>query len=217
MKKINTYLNTLKRGLWIRSLADAETLAEIEGHLIETVEQGLRQGLSAEEAEQSAIERFGSVRKVVGAFEKERLNMMQKILLSVAILSGLFLTYVDASPNWVDCARSRLVDSAALYFPQPGFQNANRFVVSFGRCLCRLGSAIGSPQDISFGITAEVFTRQHLQTCIYKIKVHESLLTLMDFYFMWIEIKKTDRFPVRQKSVARRSPRHRHTIFVAQA
>ena len=102
MKKINSYLVALKQSLWIRGMADAETLAEIESHLLEAVEQGLYQGLSADEAEQCAIERFGSVRKVIGSFEKESMNMMQKVLLIVAILSGLFLAYVDASPNWDD-------------------------------------------------------------------------------------------------------------------
>ena len=102
MKKINSYLITLKRSLWMRGMGDAETLAEIESHLLEAVEQGLHQGLSAEEAEQRAIERFGSIRTIIGSFEKERMNIMQKVLLVVAILGGLFLTYVDASPNWDD-------------------------------------------------------------------------------------------------------------------
>ena len=102
MKKINSYLSTLKRHLWVHGMADAETLAEIESHLLEAVDQGLRQGLSAEEAEESALKRFGSVRTIIGSFEKERMNTMNKILFIVAILSGLFLTYVDASPHWDD-------------------------------------------------------------------------------------------------------------------
>ena len=102
MKKIDSYLSRLKRSLWIRGMADAETLTEIEGHLLEAVEQGLRQGLNAEEAEQRAIERFGSVQTIIGSFEKERINTMNKILLAVAILCGLFLAYVDSRPNWDD-------------------------------------------------------------------------------------------------------------------
>jgi hypothetical protein len=102
MKTLHSYLATLKRSLWIRGMADSETLAEIESHLLEAVEQGMGQGLGVEEAEQRAIERFGPVRKIIGSFEKERMNRMQKVLLIVAILSGLFLTYVDASPNWDD-------------------------------------------------------------------------------------------------------------------
>jgi hypothetical protein len=102
MKKINSYLVTLKRSLWIHGMADVDALAEIESHLLEAVDQGVRQGLNVEEAEQRAIERFGSVGTIIGSFESERINVMQKILLGLAILSGLFLTYVDASPNWDD-------------------------------------------------------------------------------------------------------------------
>jgi hypothetical protein len=102
MKKIKSYLGTLRRSLWIRGMADAEALMEIESHLIEAVEQGLHQGLSLEESEQCAMERFGSVQSIVGSFEKERMNTMNKVLLIVAVLCGLFLTYVDASPNWDD-------------------------------------------------------------------------------------------------------------------
>lgn len=102
MKKINSYLVKLKRSLWIHNMADTYALEEIESHLLEAVEQGVHQGLSIEEAEQRAIERFGSVGTIIGSFENERINVMQKILLGVAIMSGLFLTYVDASPNWDD-------------------------------------------------------------------------------------------------------------------
>ena len=43
----------------MRGLADADTLTEIESHLLESVEQGVSQGLSVEEAEQQALDRFG--------------------------------------------------------------------------------------------------------------------------------------------------------------
>ncbi len=102
MNHIQNYLRALKRDLWMRGLSDAETLAEIEGHLLEAVERGLQQGLNMEEAEYQAVERFGAVRVIAGSFEKERMDMMQKVLLVIAALLGLFLTYVDASPNWDD-------------------------------------------------------------------------------------------------------------------
>jgi hypothetical protein len=102
MKRINSYLRALKHRLWLRGMADAETLTEIEGHLLDAMDKGIREGLSAEEAEQRAIERFGSVQTIIGSFEKERINIMNKILLVVAILCGLFLAYVDSSPGWDD-------------------------------------------------------------------------------------------------------------------
>ena len=101
-KHIKAYLRALERALWLRGLADADTLTEIESHLRESVEQEQLRGLSPEEAERQALERFGSVNVVVHTFEKERNDMMQSILLAVAVLAGLFSAYVNSRPNWDD-------------------------------------------------------------------------------------------------------------------
>jgi len=100
--RIQTYLRKLERHLWVRGLADKNALAEIKSHLLEALEQGLGQGLSPEEAERQALERFGNVRTVISAFEKERMNLVQKILLALAILTGLFIAFVDSRPTWDD-------------------------------------------------------------------------------------------------------------------
>jgi|SRR6266487_768701 len=100
--RIQTYLRKLERHLWVRGLADKNDLAEIKSHLLEALEQGLGQGLSPEEAERQALERFGNVRTVISAFEKERMNLVQKILLALAILTGLFIAFVDSRPTWDD-------------------------------------------------------------------------------------------------------------------
>ena len=105
MKKkdhIKAYLHELKRALWVRGLADADTLAEIESHLLESVEAGVLRGMSPEEAERQALERFGSVKVVTRTFEKERNHTMQSMLLTVAVLAGLFSAWVDARPTWDD-------------------------------------------------------------------------------------------------------------------
>ena len=98
-------------------MADAETLAEIESHLLEAVEQSLRRGLRTEEAEQRAIERFGSVQAIIGSFEKERMSIMNKVLLILAVLCGLFLAYVDSRPTWDDTGitAGSLLLSAGLF------------------------------------------------------------------------------------------------------
>ncbi len=101
-KRIHAYLRKLERQLWLRGSADPDTRAEVESHLLESVEFGIRQGLSSEEAEKRALERFGPVRSVAGAFEKERNSMKQKVLLAIAILVGLFIAYVDSRPTWDD-------------------------------------------------------------------------------------------------------------------
>ena len=100
--RIQTYLHKLDRHLWLRGLADKNDLAEIESHLLEAVEQGLSQGLSLEEAERQALERFGDVRTILSSFERERVNLVQKILLVSAILTGVCIAYVDSRPTWDD-------------------------------------------------------------------------------------------------------------------
>ena len=99
---IQTYLRTLERDLWLRGLHDPQALAEIESHLIEAVEREQSRGLTLEEAQAAALTRFGDVKIVACAFEKERKAPMQKILLIVGLLAGLFFAYVDALPNWDD-------------------------------------------------------------------------------------------------------------------
>jgi hypothetical protein len=100
--QIQSYLQALKHQLWLRGVLDEESFAEVEGHLLEAVEAGLRQGLNQPEAEQQALERFGPVKLVARSFEKERTNVMQKILLGLAILMGLLIAYVDSRPTWDD-------------------------------------------------------------------------------------------------------------------
>jgi hypothetical protein len=100
--RLQSYLCQLERQLWLRGIVDAESLAEIESHLRESVEAGLQQGLSPEDAERCALERFGSAKAIARTFERERKNVMQKILLGVAVLTGSFIAYVDSRPAWDD-------------------------------------------------------------------------------------------------------------------
>ena len=71
-QQVQDYLKSLKRQLWLRGVFDAESLAEVESHLLESIEAGLHRGLSVEAAERQALERFGSVKVVSLAFENER-------------------------------------------------------------------------------------------------------------------------------------------------
>ena len=100
--RIDSYLRALKRQLWLRGIFKPELLVEVESHLLEAVEAGIRRGLNEDESERQALERFGSVRVISLAFEKERNNLMQNLLLGIAVLAGLFSAYVDSRPNWDD-------------------------------------------------------------------------------------------------------------------
>lgn len=101
-KQIENYLRALKRHLWLRGVFDPESLAEIESHLLESVEAGVRCGLSVDESVKQTLGRFGSVKVVSLAMAKERNNLMQKLLLGLAVLGGLFIAYVDSRPTWDD-------------------------------------------------------------------------------------------------------------------
>jgi hypothetical protein len=68
----------------------------------DAVEQGMKMGLDQAAACQRAVERFGPAKVVAASYEKERQDPMQKILLSLAVVCGLFLAYLDARPGWND-------------------------------------------------------------------------------------------------------------------
>jgi len=99
---IQSYLRKLERALRLRGLSNADTLAEVESHLLEAVEHGMQNGLDQVTAEQEALKRFGSVRVVASTFMNERISLMQKILLAIAVAAGLFYAYVDSRPTWDD-------------------------------------------------------------------------------------------------------------------
>jgi len=99
---VKAYLTNLKRQLRWKGLYHPDVLIEAESHLLEAVEAEIQRGTSREDAELQALARFGSVKVVAQSFEKERNNIMQNLLLSAAILAGLFSLYVDTRPNWDD-------------------------------------------------------------------------------------------------------------------
>ena len=97
-----SYLRALKRRLQLYGVFDREYLDEVESHLLESLEAGIHQSLSVEEAERQALERFGSIEVVALGFAMERKNKMQNVLLAIAVLAGLFSAYVDSRPTWDD-------------------------------------------------------------------------------------------------------------------
>jgi hypothetical protein len=99
---IRSYLRTLQRRLWMYGVFDAEYLEEVESHLWEAVGSAVGHGMSQEEAEKRAVERFGPIHVVARGLANERKNKMQNLLLAVAVLAGLFSAYVDSRPTWDD-------------------------------------------------------------------------------------------------------------------
>jgi hypothetical protein len=99
---IKSYLRGLESRLRAKGVFDPDTLAELESHLLDSIEANLRRGLNQAQAEEETLRRFGSAHMVASTFERERSFPMQKIALALAALSGLFITYVDSRPTWDD-------------------------------------------------------------------------------------------------------------------
>jgi len=101
-KQIERYLVKMKTNLWWQGLADAGTLEELESHLNEAVEEGMKRGLDPEEAQAQALTRFGPASQVAEQFGKERMAPMQKILLILAAAGGITFAVIDALPKFDD-------------------------------------------------------------------------------------------------------------------
>jgi hypothetical protein len=100
--KIKEYLSLLESELRRRGFFSPENLVEMESHLLESVDQGMSQGLGLADAQQAALHRFGSPQQVAHQFEKENHFMKQKILLVASLVLGLLIAYIDSRPTWDD-------------------------------------------------------------------------------------------------------------------
>ena len=58
--QLDAYVSRLERALRQRGLEDARIVEEAREHLVDAVDEGLQRGLSIEDAEQEAFERFGA-------------------------------------------------------------------------------------------------------------------------------------------------------------
>jgi hypothetical protein len=100
--RINEYLKSLEKELRIRGLSTPDTLAEVESHLYEARDLAIKRGLDQQEAQQQALDRFGSAHFVARRFELESRTMKQKVLLVISLVFGLFVAYIDSRPTWND-------------------------------------------------------------------------------------------------------------------
>jgi uncharacterized protein involved in exopolysaccharide biosynthesis len=73
---VDDYLRRLARELRQRGLDDERTVEEAREHLVDAVEDGRQRGLSVEEAEREAFERFGAPEIVAAHVAPERDRMM---------------------------------------------------------------------------------------------------------------------------------------------
>ena len=72
---LETYLRQLDRELAARGMWSPRVIEEAREHLVDAVEDGLRRGLSRDEAEREAVERFGAPETIAAHVETERHGM----------------------------------------------------------------------------------------------------------------------------------------------
>ncbi len=108
------------RALWMRLLgmfggaADEEFVAELDGHLAMHIEDGMRAGLSAEEARRQAMIRLGGLEQAKMAYrERQRLPWFETLWQDVRF--GLRM--LAKSPGIHDC---RGVDAGARHWREYG-------------------------------------------------------------------------------------------------
>jgi len=77
---IAAYLDALAAALRSRHAYDPRIVAEARDHLIDAVDAGVRDGLSAEDAARRAIARFGDVERVAAAFIATRSPAIEGLL-----------------------------------------------------------------------------------------------------------------------------------------
>jgi uncharacterized protein involved in exopolysaccharide biosynthesis len=77
--RIDEYLRQLERELDQRGRKDVQIIEEAREHLVDAVEDGLRRGLSLDDAEREAFERFGAPQMVAAHIVPERSYIMNRV------------------------------------------------------------------------------------------------------------------------------------------
>lgn len=96
------YLAELNRELRRLGVPAGRFLEETRGHLADAVEAGRARGLSQDEAESEAVERYGDARMVAAKFAAGRNRTLHAVLAGGAVAMGLAIAWVDARPHWDD-------------------------------------------------------------------------------------------------------------------
>ena len=110
---IDEYLDTLRSELRSLGVADDRSFDEIRDHVTDAIEDGLRQGLSRDDAERAAVARVGDPATIArqlaanGYVTRDRPgyrrgSLPQPVAVALSVLAGLAIAYVDSRPHWDD-------------------------------------------------------------------------------------------------------------------
>jgi hypothetical protein len=129
---VECYLDALVIELRGRACGTSRILHEAEDHLRESVEAGVTEGLSVEDAQQRALERFGSpalVAKRLVAAERWRapIPVLSQLVLTLALIAGIGLVGIGVS--------GALADGMGALFGKP-FVSADTNGVTYTPARC---------------------------------------------------------------------------------
>jgi hypothetical protein len=100
--KVAGYLAALQAELRRRWVPDGRILEETRGHLSDAAERAVQSGLSPADAEDRAIQNFGSAETVAASFAREEFAMKNRLLTVAAVVIGVAIAYMDSRPHWDD-------------------------------------------------------------------------------------------------------------------
>ncbi|MEO7087013.1 MAG: hypothetical protein ABI442_09580 [Gemmatimonadaceae bacterium] len=103
---VELYVQRLDRELRKRFVIDARMLEGTREHLADLIQQGQARGHSLDVACEKAIARFGAPEIVAAAAAADRSGLLYRGLLVAAIVVGVAIAHIDASPGWDDAGIS---------------------------------------------------------------------------------------------------------------
>ncbi len=99
---VDRYLRQLESGLALYPGRREDVIDEVRDHLLESVERGQARGLAPDDAAQRAVEAFGDPEVVARRLMAHRVWMRTRVMLPLALITGLSLAIIDNQPNWDD-------------------------------------------------------------------------------------------------------------------
>jgi capsular polysaccharide biosynthesis protein len=120
---LDAYLRELARALHERGHAAVRIVAEAREHLADAVEDGLRRGLSREDAEREAVERFGPPDLIAAQAPPVRSRTMSRLTASLDTIVGHW--------RWLTAATAvaAVLAGAVSYYVLPTFYRSESVIV----------------------------------------------------------------------------------------
>lgn len=159
---VNDYISRLEQQLRQRGIVDRRILAEAREHLVDAVDDARQRGLSLEDAESEALERFGAAEIVAARVLEEREHM--KLGFAGALGTVWLRKWWILVPTVVAAVVTSL---AAYYFMPIRYQSETRILVAQRVPKNYVGSSVTTTSDERLrSIGQQVRSRSRLERII---------------------------------------------------